>query len=194
MKPRLQSRRGFTLVEVMLSATLAAMALAAVMSCFVFLARNFTRLANAQGLERQGRTTLAYLQADLDLALGVKTGTTPTSMTLTLKLPAGDVTYTYDSSGQRLRRQAGFGASPDLYLLGATGGRCTSFAFTYFTGSNGSPLDQLSGTTNTALSIKQVQARFLLETPAGEISQTQMSYTGISPRLHLQNKRKPDGN
>lgn len=194
MKTQPHLRRGFTLVELMFSATLAAVALAAVMSCFVFLARNFTRLANLQGLERQGRNALAYLQADLAVAQGVKEGSNPTGTSLTLRLAAGDVSYTYDSTNQWLRRQATFGGSPDLALLSAAGCRCTTFAFSYLTGSNGSPVDQISGTTNNPRSIKQVQARFLLETPAGEVSQTQMSYTGVSPRLHLQNKRKPDGN
>jgi prepilin-type N-terminal cleavage/methylation domain-containing protein len=191
---RRKSRAGFTLVELLVGMTIGSVVMAAVLSSFVFLARNFTRLANLQTLERQGRTALAYLQADLAVAQGVKAATTPTATSLTLLLPAGEVTYTYDSGNQRLRRQAAFSTNPDLRLLNAAGCRCTTFAFTYFTGSNGSPLDQMSGTANTPLSIKQVQVRFLLQTPSGESTQTRMSYAGVSPRLHLRNKRMPNGN
>lgn len=193
MSPRKKPPQGFTLVELLVAATLAAAVMAAVLSAFVFLARNFTRMANFQALEQQGRTALTYLQADLAEATAVKKGTTPTAATLTLALPGGDVTYTYDSTNERLRRQATFGSSPDLYLLNTPGCRCTDFSFSYYTGENGSPVDQATSATNMPLSVKQLQVRFSLETAVNENGQTRMTYAVASPRWHFRNKRKPDG-
>lgn len=193
MKLRSPAARGFTLVELMIAFSLAMVAMAALLACFVFLARNFTRLANYRALEQQGRTAVAALQADLGAALGVKSDSTPTAASLTLVLPDGTVTYTYDAAGERLRRQADFGANPDRDLLKGPGCRCASLAFSYFTASGGSPAAQLAPATNTPLSIQQVQVAFTLQTPATEASQTQQTFAGGTARLHLRNKRKPDG-
>ena len=117
MNPRPALSRGFTLVEVLVSASLAAAVMAAVLSSFVFLGRNLTRLANYQALETKGREALTYLRHDLAVAAAVKPGTTPTASSVTLVLPAGEVTYTYDSTAGSLRRQAATGANPDFLLL-----------------------------------------------------------------------------
>lgn len=189
-----RSRRGFTLVELLVAASLAAFAMTALLSSFVFLARNFTRLANYQALETEGRRALAYLQADLAQAERVKQGTNPTASSLTLVLPAGEVTYTYDSGTQHLRRQAGFGTNPDINLLAGSSCRCTDFTFDYFTGSNGAPVDQLAPGTFVPYSIKQVRVRFDLQTPAEAANETRMTYATVSARVNLRNKRPPDGN
>jgi type II secretory pathway pseudopilin PulG len=193
MNARLSTQRGFTLVELLIAFTLAMVAMAALLSSFVFLARNFTRLANFRALEQQGRTAQATLQDDLSLAVAVKASPAPTDTTLALQLPAGSVTYTYDATNRRLRRQADFGVNPDRYLLTAAGCRCAAFAFDYFTAGNGSTASQLAPTAHAPLSIQQVQIRFTLETPTTENVQTRMTYAGGTARLHLRNKQKPDG-
>ncbi|HEX2862483.1 MAG TPA: prepilin-type N-terminal cleavage/methylation domain-containing protein, partial [Lacunisphaera sp.] len=111
--------RGFTLTELLVACSLAAFAMMALLSGFVFLGRNFTRLANLQSLQTQGRTALAYLQNDVALARSVKPGASATATAVTLVLPGGEVAYTYDAATARLRRQASFGSQPDLYLLSA---------------------------------------------------------------------------
>ncbi|HWA27887.1 MAG TPA: prepilin-type N-terminal cleavage/methylation domain-containing protein [Lacunisphaera sp.] len=188
-----RAQRGFTLIELLVSSTLAALAMTALLSAFVFLARNFTRLSNLQALETQSRRALAYLQSDLALAEAVKAGTAATASSVTLVLPSGEVTYTYDSGAGRLRRQAGFGSSPDLYLLSTAGCQCTSFAFSYYTGSGGSPASQLTPTTNTPYSIKQLQVSFVVQTPTTESTATRMQYQAVTGRHNLRNKRAPDG-
>lgn len=187
---RARSASGFTLVEVLIASSLAALAMTAVLSCFVFLARNFTRLSNYRALDVQARTAFTYLQTDLGQALTVKTGTLPTASTLTLTLPSSEVTYTYDSAGQRLRRQATTGASPDLYLLSGTGVRCSAFTFAYYTGLS----ESLTMANSVPYSIKQVEVRFKLESPTTVSAQTQLAYETVSPRISLRNKRAPDGN
>lgn len=194
MRKRARTSGGFTLVELLIAAALAGFAMTALLSSSLFLARNFTRLANYQALENEGRRALAYLQADLELAEAVKPGTNPTAAGVTLVLPAGEVTYAYDSGTQRLRRQADFGASPDISLLSGASCRCTEFSFDFFTGSNGAPEDQLSPGTFVPYSIKQVRVRFSLQTPAEAASETRMTYAAVSARMNLRNKRPPDGN
>lgn len=187
-------RRGFTLVELLIGTSLAALAMVALLSGFLFLARNFTRLSHILALENSSRTALAYLRADLSQARAVKSGTPATADSVTLVLPAGEVTYTYDSGAGRLLRQAGFGGQTEIELLNAANFRCTAFAFTYYTGTGGSPADQLAPGTNNAYSIKQLQVSFELETPASESAQTSMRYETVSARLNLRNKGMPDGN
>ncbi len=193
MKPGAPALRAFTLVEVLVASTLAALAMTAVLSSFVFLARNFTRLANHQALEEQGRRALAWLQSDLAQARAVKPGSSPTAGALTLVLPAGEVTYTYDSTALRLRRQADFGATTDLYLLTNAGCRCASFAFRYYTGTGGSPADQVTPSLNVPYSIKQVQVEFLLQSPSTQPVETRRQYAMVSSRLQIRNKQAPDG-
>src|SRR5262249_46206528 len=113
----LTTTRGFTLLEVLISTSLAGIVIAGMLSTFLFLGRNLSRLASQQALENETRKALIHLRRDFGLARGIKNGTTPTSSTVTLALASGDVTYTYDSTAKNLRRQATFGTSPDLYLL-----------------------------------------------------------------------------
>lgn len=193
MTRRPAQSRGFTLVEVLVGATLGALAMTALLSCFVFLARNFSRLAHAQALEEQARRALAWVAADVESALAIKAGTTPTATTFTLTLPAGEVTYTYDAAGFRLRRQASFGASPDLALLTGPDCRLTDCTFAFATGSLGPPTDHLAPTVNVPYSIKHLRLAFTLRTPPVRAAATQMEQVVVSPWLVLRQRTPPDG-
>ena len=194
-RPRSRSplRAGFTLVEVLVASTLAAAVMAAVLATFVFLGRNLTRLANYQTLEAKGRQALIYLRQDFALAQAVKTGTTPTGSTVTLVLPAGEVTYAYDGTNYRLRRQANFGPNPDFYLLQNDYCTCTTFAFSYYTTTSGTPIDQISGSANVPYSIKQIEVRFIIQTPGTSSAATRATYEIVSSRLLIRNKQLPAG-
>jgi prepilin-type N-terminal cleavage/methylation domain-containing protein len=192
MKRRSRSVRGFTLVEVLVSVTLGALMMAAVLSSYVFLGRNLTRLANYQTLEAKGREALTYLRRDFALALTVKAGTSPTSSTVTLVLPAGEVTYTYAAS--TLTRMANFGANPTITLLNNAYCTCTAFSFNYYTTTGGSPLDQVTSSVNVPYSIKQIQVAFTLQTPSVHSVQTRATYQVASANFLLRNKPLPTGN
>lgn len=185
--------RGFSLAEVLVGSTLGTMVMAAVLSSFVFLGRNLTRLANYHSLEAKSREALTYLSRDLSLAQSVKNGTTPTGSTVTLVLPAGEVTYTYDNATLKLRREATFGANTDMSLLKSNCSSCTSFAFDYFTMSGGSPTSQVTTSVLVPYSIKQIQVHFTVETPAGVSTVTHASYEAVSARYLVRNKQLPDG-
>ncbi len=189
----IQHRSGFTLLELLVGAALSAVILAAVLSSFVFLGRNLTRQANYQVLEAKARETLTYLRRDFALAQSVKTGTTPTASTVTLVLPAGEVTYTYDSISSSLRRQATFGANADFTLLKNTVCSCTSFTFAYYTMAGGTPASQVTPSLSVPYSIKQIQARFIIQTPGTYSPTTQTTYEVVTSRFLLRNKTSPTG-
>lgn len=185
--------RGFTLVEVMIGSTLGAAVMAAALSSFVFLSRNLSRQANYHSLEAQGREALTYLRRDLALAQTVKNGTTPTATAVTLVLPAGEVTYTYDSAALKLRRQADFGVNRDFSLLKGDFCSCTAFAFDYYTTTGGASTSPIEAGVNVPYSIKQIQVRFTVETPASFSAATRASYDTVSARYLIRNKQFPDG-
>ena len=193
MTRALQGRRGFTITEVLIASSMAAILMAAVLSSFVFLGRNLARLASYQALESEARKALAYLRQDLALARSVKNGTSPTTATVTLVLPGGDVTYTYDSGNRRLRRQATFGANTDFTLLKNGSCECTSFAFGYFTTNNDAPTDQITSTTLVPYSIKQIAVGFVVETPATASIGTRTRFEAASARFFIRNRGMTDG-
>jgi prepilin-type N-terminal cleavage/methylation domain-containing protein len=193
MISRRYNAKGFTMTELLIGSTLASMIMAAVLSSFVFLGRNLTRLANYHSLESKGREAATYLTRDLALAQGVKTGTTPTASTLTLAMPSGNVTYTYDATTSKLRRQSNYGAVQDIYLLHNDTSACTAFTFDYYTMSGGAPTSQVSPAVNVPYSIKQIQFRFTVETPGLLNSGTHATYDAVSARYVIRNRQAPDG-
>lgn len=190
---RVRRRAGFTLLEVLISSTLAGVVMVAVLSSFLFIGRNLSRLASHQALESESRRALAYLRRDFGLARAVKSGTSPTASGVTLLLPAGEVTYTYDSGTKRLRRQATFGASPDLTFLQNSQCECPTFAFSYFTTSGGAPTDQGAPTVYVPYSIKQIQVAFVVESPSAWSAATRTRFEAASSRFLFRNRGGTDG-
>jgi type II secretory pathway component PulJ len=96
--PRHGTRAGFTLVELLIGATLSAMVMAGVLSSYIFIGRSLARLANQQTLETEGRRTLTNFARDVRMASSLATvSTTPTSPSasrIDLVVPAGSVTHT----------------------------------------------------------------------------------------------------
>lgn len=193
MSRLLRPPRAFTLVELLVGVSLSAVVMAALLSASVFFARNFARLAHAQALEEQARLALAWVRADIDRAQEVKPGTAPTASGVTLVLPDGEVTYTYEPANRRLRRQATFGASTDLVLLNNRNCQCTGLTFSYYTGSLGTPVDPLAPATNIPYSIKQLRLAFTLQTPAVHSPELRMRRDIVSSRYVLRQRPVPDG-
>lgn len=187
------ARRGFTMVELMIGASLAAMIMVAVLSSFLFLGRNLARVASYQALENEARKGMAYLRQDFALAKSVKSGTAPTASSVTLVLPGGDVTYTYDSAARRLRRVAAFGTNRDFYLLASGHCDCTAFEFDYFTTTDAAPTDQSASTVYVPYSIKQIEVSFTLESPTTWSTGSRTRYEAASSRFLIRNRGAPDG-
>jgi prepilin-type N-terminal cleavage/methylation domain-containing protein len=104
---RSKDRRGFTLVEVMIAASLGTMVLAGVMSTFLMLGRSGANVANYSVMESQARRALEEFSQDVRMANAITWNST-SSITLTIPNnyapTAGVVTYAYDSGSQKFYR------------------------------------------------------------------------------------------
>jgi prepilin-type N-terminal cleavage/methylation domain-containing protein len=203
IRPRPSARGAFTLVELLIGMALSSMLMLAVLSSYVFLGRALTRLALQQELERQSRGTIARLTADISMAQSV---TSANDTTLALTLPAGTVTYTYNSTTKTLTRTASFGASPTLVLLGSPASValgspapgaivCTVFAFNYFTTADRvlSPTDtKPTQWTDAPISIKQIEAGFTIAAGTSFVG-TYTTLRTASGRFALRNRQLPTG-
>jgi hypothetical protein len=187
------SRAAFTIVEVMIGATVGAVVMASVFSTYIFLGRNLARLSSYQALEHESRKALAYLTQDFRQAQTVKSGTTPTDAQVTLVLPAGEVVYTFDAAAKSLRRQATFGANRDSYLLRNSYCECTAFQFRFFTLNDGAPTDQSTPGRNVPFSIKQIEVGYVVESPATWSAETRTRFAVASARYLIRNRGAPDG-
>ncbi len=87
------------MVELIIGMTLAGMIMAAVLSSYLFLGRQFTRLINQQSLETQGRRTVQYFTQDVRTASAISniviTTNTKAEFTLTLATSTGTKSITY---------------------------------------------------------------------------------------------------
>ncbi|HVU18746.1 MAG TPA: prepilin-type N-terminal cleavage/methylation domain-containing protein [Candidatus Didemnitutus sp.] len=189
------SRRGYTLVELMIGLTLGSMLMLAVLTTYLFLGRGSTRLAYQHLLEVEARTLMNTVATDVQATRSI---TSASSTGLALKLVDGStVTYTY--SGGILSRDPGTGAvalvtniSGEAVTVPVT---LTNFSFSYLTTTDGDPTYQAT-TTIIPLSIKQVAVTMTFR--AGSTAQmksgTQTSYPAASGWLLFRNKQLPDGN
>lgn len=101
--------RGFTLVEVMISATLASFLLLAVLTSFLFLGRSGANMQNYVDMEAQARRTIETFAEDVRMAKDA-TWNSSNSLTLTVLTSSGATatrTYTYDPTAKNFSRTAG---------------------------------------------------------------------------------------
>lgn len=100
---RSKGRRGFTLVEVMIAASIGTMVLAGVMSTFLMLGRSGANVANYSVMEAQARRALEEFSQDVRMASAITWNST-SSITLTIPNnyapTAGVVTYAYDGTNR----------------------------------------------------------------------------------------------
>ena len=110
------SRRGVSLVELMVAMALSGLVLGGVLGTFLFTTRSSVRISNYSTMEQQTARGLELLGRELRMAQSIVTSGTPISQ-ITLAVPTSgastySVAYTYDSSARTLsRQQAGHTAS-----------------------------------------------------------------------------------
>lgn len=96
------SQAGFTLVEVLIGATLSAAIMAGVLSSYVYMGRSLGRLTNQQTLEAEGRRTLALFARDVrmmsDLTDTANLSATRVSFLLPTASGTNTVTYYYNNT------------------------------------------------------------------------------------------------
>jgi Tfp pilus assembly protein PilW len=179
-RTRLKGRRllpGFTLVEVMIGASLASFVLAGILSTFLFLGRSGANLRNYSDMETQARKALELFAEDTRQASGVSWAS---STSITLVVNAVNVTYTY-ASGNFTRT---IGTVSTTLLSGITN---FSFMAYTITGVSLTDFSTASARTNANSSTKQVQ----ISLSAARSTQTVTTATNIvlSARYVLRNKR-----
>lgn len=172
----IRSRGGFTLVEVMIGATLGSFILLGVLTTFLFLGRSGANLRNYTDMESQARKALELFAEDTRQASSV---TWASKDSVTLSVNSVNVTYTYkDGSFTRTKS-----SSTTTLLTGIT-----SFSFLAYT-INGTLIDKFSTSTERATAdhtTKQIQ----ISLSAARNTSTVATATNIvlSARYVLRNK------
>ncbi|WP_414663210.1 PilW family protein [Horticoccus sp. 23ND18S-11] len=92
---------GFSLVEIMIGATLSALILAGTMSTFLFLGRSGANIQNYSDMESQARKALEIFAEDARQASAI-TWTSDTQITLTVN--SANVVYTYSNANRTFSR------------------------------------------------------------------------------------------
>lgn len=173
------ARRGFTLVEVMISAGLGTFLLAGVLSTFLFLGRSGANFQNYSDMEAQARKALEIFAEDVRQA-GTITWNSNVSITLTVNTLA--VVYEYDSSTATFYRRTAGGTQS--LITGITSG---SFTFTAFN-VNGTSLPLTTSGELTAASSSTKQLQISLEASRTSTTVVAATNTVLSARFILRNK------
>lgn len=173
--PRPARARAFTLVELMVAISLAAIVCAGVLAAYLFVGRNLTRLVNFQSQEVESRRTLRYFTEDASAAIALTAGTASSlALTKPTSVATTAVSYAYNSAAGTLTRTDGAGSRVILTGL-------TALTFTYYN-EGGVEI------TNNPQSVKAVELSFA-SASGSAASGTKAAYTTVSPRVVLRNKQ-----
>lgn len=167
---------GFTLVEVVVSLTLAFIVIAAILSAYLFLGRNLTRMVNLQQQEVKSRRALQMFTTDVSSAIQLTTAT-DTQIVISVQTAGSPatVTYTYTAGASSTGTLTRTDAAGTLTLL--TG--LSTFDFNFYTETN-------VATTSLA-SMKSAEFSFTSDLGTAA-SGTSASYATVSSRVLMRNK------
>jgi len=126
---------------------------------------------------------LGLLNRDLETATAV---TSPTDASVTITVPLGTVTYTYNSVDKTLTRVATSGAFTNREFFQGT---CTAFTFNYYS-TRGTTA--LTGANPIPLSIKRINAAFTLQRGSSTLG-TFTELKTVSARVLMRNKALTNG-
>ena len=153
---------------------ISAIVFAGILSAYLFVGRNLTRLVNTQHQEVESRRTLGRITQDVSAAISLTTATA-TDLALTKKTSGApsNVSYSYSSSNRTVTRTES--AVTQTLLNGVT-----AFTINYYDASG-------NAVTSGPQSVKSVEVAFT--TGAGtSAAGTQALYSTVSPRLLIRNK------
>jgi prepilin-type N-terminal cleavage/methylation domain-containing protein len=171
-------QRGFTLVEVLISSTLAAFVLTGVMTAFLFLGRSGANIQNYTDMESQARRGLEQFAQDVRQASSI---TWNSSSSVTLVVDSTNITWAHASG--TLSRQVGT-ATARAMLSGIT-----TFTFKAYSisGTEITDFSNATALTNAGKTTKQLQVSL----EASRTSRTVARATNLvlSARYILRNKR-----
>jgi Tfp pilus assembly protein PilW len=171
--------RAFTLVEVMIGATLASFVLAAVLSTFLFMGRSGANLRNYSDMEAQARKSLEMFAEDVRQASAI---TWTSSENLTLSVNSASIAYYYDSSNGNFYRRTS--TSTTAVITGITTG---SFSFKAYNVA-GTEMPLVTGANLTAAGSSTKQLQISLEASRTTTTVTSATNLVLSARFILRNK------
>ncbi len=170
---------GFTLVELMIGASLGAVIMAGVLSTFLFLGRSGVNIQNYSDMEAQARKALELFAEDVRQASAITWGS---ATTITLVVNSANIDYAYDSATATFNRRAG-GVTRRL-ISGITTG---SFEFKAFNVAGAEmPLATAANLTAAGSSTKQLQIS--LKCRRTNTTVVAVTNTVLSARFILRNK------
>ncbi len=177
-RPARRPRAGFTLVEVIIGATLGTIILAGVLTTFLFLGRSGVNVQNYNDMESQARKSLELFAEDVRQASAIAWSS---STTVTLTVNTAPVIYTYDSGAGTFYRRDATGTR--ALLTGVT-----SFTFKAYTITGAEITDFSTSTARTAASKNTKQLQLTLEAARARTTLATATNTVLSARFILRNK------
>lgn len=177
--------RGFTLVELMVSAALTTFILAAVISSFLFLGRTGANMQNYVDMESQARRAIETFAADVRMAKSA-TWNSAKSLTLTVVNSSGTSvtrTYAYNSTTGRFTRTDDATSATSTLLTGIT-----SFTFTAYK-INTDTIDLSDSATLVSASSLTKQVQISVRCIRSTRTVTDATNSVISARFILRNKK-----
>ena len=183
--PRSPGAGGFTLVELMIGASLASFILAGVLSTFLFMGRSGAHVNNYNDMEAQARKALEYFAEDTRQASGVVWSD---ANTVALTVGSLRVTYQYIPTNRRFTRQevviaTGVVNSTRVLVTGIT-----SFSFSAYNIS-GTLVPTSTAAERTAANGTTKQLQISLEAARSNTTVVAATNTVLSARFVLRNKR-----
>lgn len=188
--PAARSRRGFTLVEVLISAGLVGFILTGVMTTFLFLGRSGANLQNYNDMESQARKALELFAQDTRQASSI---TWTSNNELTLVVDSTNITYRYAS--ERFTRNGVVllsGVVAPVARTSETDTTCTPFFRAYDI--NGNQIKAIeyaspSATVRAAAGKSTKQLQISLEASRTTRTVARATNLVLSARFVLRNKR-----
>lgn len=198
---------GFTLVELLIGATLSMAVMAALLSTYLYLGRGLGRLANQQTLETEARRTLGYFAQDVQAASELKSSTDVPALSATsvsLVVPAAEgtriIVYYYNDAStdttvpiygtavtmpaRSLTRSVYASSAVSSLTLLQHVTDPDRLSFSYYDGSNAA----YTGYTDYLIGIKQVSLRFSTQVGNASVGTQTPIYQAASGRLLLRNR------
>jgi prepilin-type N-terminal cleavage/methylation domain-containing protein len=176
-------RRGFSLVELMISAALSGMILAGVLSAFLFLGRSGANIQNYNDMEAQARKALEVFAEDTRQASSV---TWNSDVSLTMIVDGANVTYAYSSTSNSFTRVVGSTKTTLLTgIIPPTSGNPFFRAYT-ITGTEITDFSTAAARTTANNTTKQVQISLRASRTTTTVSTA--TNTVLSARFVLRNK------
>ncbi len=181
LSPGLKTRRAFTLVEVMIGASLGTIILAGILSMFLFIGRSTANMANYAELESDARSGLEYFAQDTRQASDM-TWNSANSISLTVN--GATIRYAYNSGTGEFSRTTG--GTTTVIIDGINTFTLSGFMITGAS-VNTSDLSTLAK-RNTASGVTK-QLQIYLKAARNSSTVTTATNTVLSARYILRNKR-----